>query len=326
VVHFVPSKHLGGATQRLWKEQRDALVAWIGRQGERCVVMGDFNCDTGHRDTGPIKDVATIRTARSHGNRRIDWIVVKKADGVTSTAARALPNRGQSDHKPVLSAVTAAEEERDGGLRGIDISVYQTGIDLAAVDADFVIVKATEGRSYVSPSFQTQYADAKAAGRLLGIYHFAALNAAEVEADFFLDTVGDRVGEAVLVLDWERAPLDDVDWCARWLHRVLDRTGVQPMIYMSEAVANGAAWQNLGDCPLWVAAYRTEDQHPNYDMGRAGRPPAVNDVAWPHGWVMWQWSANGRLDGYSGPLDVNTCTLSVDEWKALAAADERHGG
>ena len=210
VVHFVPSKHLGGATQKLWEEQRDALVAWIGRQGPRCVVMGDFNCDTKHGDTAPIRDVATIRSARSHGNRSIDWIVVKDADGVTSTRGRALANRGQSDHKPVTAAVTATRDRREPRLRGIDISDHQADIDIAGVDADFVIVKATEGRTYVSPSFEKQYAAAKAAGRLLGIYHFAALNEPEVEADFFLDTIGDRVGEAVLVLDWERAPLDDV--------------------------------------------------------------------------------------------------------------------
>ena len=187
------------------------------------------------------------------------------------------------------------------------------------MDADFVIVKATEGRTYVSPSFEEQYSAAKAAGRLLGIYHFAALNEPEVEADFFLHTVGGRVGEAVLVLDWERAPLDDVDWCARWLDRVRSRTGVQPMIYLSESVANGAAWQKVGACPLWVAAYRTDDEPANYDMSNAGSPPVVNAGAWPDSWVMWQWSANARLDGYHGALDVNTCTLSAGEWTALAS-------
>ena len=319
VVHFVPSKHLGGATQKLWEKQRDELVAWIGRQGPRCVVVGDFNCDTARKDTAPIKRVATIRSACSHGKRRIDWIVVKTAEGVTSTRGRALPHRGQSDHKPVAAAITATREAAKPRLRGIDISDYQADIDLGTVDADFVIVKATEGRTYVSPSFEKQYAAAKAAGRLLGIYHFAAVNEPEVEADFFLDTVGDRVGEAVLVLDWERAPLDDVDWCARWLQRVESRTGVRSMLYMSESVANGARWQAVGACPLWVAAYRTDDQSANYDMSKIGSAPVVNAAAWPNSWALWQWSANGRLDGYHGSLDVNTCTLSAEEWRDLAS-------
>ena len=225
------------------------------------------------------------------------------------------------DGRRLTAAVTATRAEREPRLRGIDISDHQTDIDIAGVDADFVIVKATEGRTYVSPSFEKQYAAAKAAGRLVGIYHFAALNEPEVEADFFLETIGDRVGEAVLVLDWERAPLDDVRWCARWLDRVRSGTGVHPMIYLSESVAEGAAWPVLGACPLWVAAYRTDDQPANYDMSNAGPPPMVNVAAWPDSWVMWQWSANARLDGYHGPLDVNTCSLSADAWKELASPD-----
>ena len=34
-------------------------------------------------------------------------------------------------------------------LKGIDISNHQAGLDLSKVDCDFVIIKATEGKSYV---------------------------------------------------------------------------------------------------------------------------------------------------------------------------------
>ena len=37
-------------------------------------------------------------------------------------------------------------------LNGIDISKWQSGINLSAVKADFVIVKATEGIGYVDKS------------------------------------------------------------------------------------------------------------------------------------------------------------------------------
>ena len=42
-------------------------------------------------------------------------------------------------------------------LNGIDVSNWQAGINLAAVPADFVIMKATEGTNYVSPDFNRQY-------------------------------------------------------------------------------------------------------------------------------------------------------------------------
>ena len=41
-------------------------------------------------------------------------------------------------------------------MNGIDISRYQKGIDLSVVPCEFVIVKATQGTSYVSPEFKKQ--------------------------------------------------------------------------------------------------------------------------------------------------------------------------
>ena len=53
-------------------------------------------------------------------------------------------------------------------LNGVDIANYQAGINIAAMTTtDFVIVKATQGTWYTSPSFVKQYSDAKAAGKLL---------------------------------------------------------------------------------------------------------------------------------------------------------------
>ena len=38
-------------------------------------------------------------------------------------------------------------------MNGIDISIYQKSIDLSKVACDFVIVKATEGKTYKDSSF-----------------------------------------------------------------------------------------------------------------------------------------------------------------------------
>ncbi|MBC6498532.1 hypothetical protein H7R52_07040 [Weissella confusa] len=65
----------------------------------------------------------------------------------------------------------------------------QAGINLSAVQADLVIVKATQGTTYVSPEADTQYQGAKSAGRLLGVYHFATGDGAVEEAKFFLSNV-----------------------------------------------------------------------------------------------------------------------------------------
>ncbi len=46
-------------------------------------------------------------------------------------------------------------------LNGIDISSHQTGINLAAVPADFVLVKTTQGTWYVNPDADRAYQQAK---------------------------------------------------------------------------------------------------------------------------------------------------------------------
>ena len=76
-------------------------------------------------------------------------------------------------------------------LNGIDISGYQANIDLSKVAADFVIVKATEGISYVSPVCDHQYQQAKKLGKLLGVYHYAhpEYNSAISEVDFFVKNI-----------------------------------------------------------------------------------------------------------------------------------------
>ena len=59
-------------------------------------------------------------------------------------------------------------------LNGIDVASYQAGLDPAKVPCDFVIVKATQGTTYINPDF-TRMADAVLrAGKLLGIYHYAS--------------------------------------------------------------------------------------------------------------------------------------------------------
>ena len=88
-------------------------------------------------------------------------------------------------------------------LNGIDISNWQSGINLAVVPCDFVVIKATEGTGYVNPDYERAYRQARTAGKCLGIYHYASGGNIQAEAEYFLKNAGNRVGEAMLVLDWE---------------------------------------------------------------------------------------------------------------------------
>lgn len=69
-------------------------------------------------------------------------------------------------------------------MNGVDIASYQAGMDCTKIEADFVIVKATQGTGYTNPYFSKHYAQAVAAGKLVGAYHYASGGDANAEADY----------------------------------------------------------------------------------------------------------------------------------------------
>ena len=123
-------------------------------------------------------------------------------------------------------------------MKGIDISNWQANLNAGTINADFVIVKATEGTGYVNPVCDRHYQQAKAAGKKLGVYHFArnGSNSARAEAEFFVNNIKGYIKEAILVLDWEDGGnVYNVAWAKEWLDIVQQLTGVKPLIYMSES-------------------------------------------------------------------------------------------
>lgn len=60
-------------------------------------------------------------------------------------------------------------------MRGIDVSHHQGDIDwqrVAADDVAFAIIKATEGGDHIDDAFATNLSEARAAGLVVGAYHF----------------------------------------------------------------------------------------------------------------------------------------------------------
>ena len=203
-------------------------------------------------------------------------------------------------------------------LKGIDISKWQTGIDLSKVDCDFVIVKATEGIGYVDRKCDSFYQQAKRLGKKLGFYHFARpRNDAVREAQYFYNNTKNYFGEAIPILDWEAGNKSDVAWAKRWLDEVYRLSGVKPVIYMSESVANAYNWSSVAnaDYGLWVAKYRDNNPDYNYNMANAGTRPRVK---WWKFYCMWQWTSTGRLNGYSGNLDCNVFYGDGTTWDKYA--------
>ena len=197
-------------------------------------------------------------------------------------------------------------------MNGIDIASYQSGIDLNVVPYDFVIIKATEGTGYTNTDFARAYAQARHAGKCLGIYHYANGGNVQAEADYFLNKVGGRLGEAILCLDWEgkNNPAfgsSDFAWCKSWLDYVYQKTGVRPPLYCSQSIAYKFA--NIGNYGLWIAQYADDS------------PTGYQNALWneeAYTCAIRQYSSHGRLNGWNGDLDLDKFYGDKDAWNKYA--------
>lgn len=203
-------------------------------------------------------------------------------------------------------------------LQGIDISSWQSGIDLSAVPCDFVIAKATEGTGYTNPDCARAIEQAISLGKSFGVYHYVAGGNAQGEADYFVDSVSGWLGRGILAIDWEaggNSAWGDTGYLDAVIKRVIQRTGIKPLVYASQsAFPWSIASQN--DCGAWVAQYGGNDA------------TGYQDSPWNEGsydCAIRQYSSAGSLPGYSGSLDLNKFYGDVSTWAAYAGAEPQQG-
>ncbi|MBP2001185.1 lysozyme [Paenibacillus shirakamiensis] len=188
--------------------------------------------------------------------------------------------------------------------QGIDVSHWQGTIDWTKVKASgksFVFIKATEGTSYTDPQFVTYVKGARAAGLLVGAYHFTrASKPADVAAEvaYFLTTLNLIGGVASLdlpaVLDAETkeagTPVNITATIRAWVDEFKRRTGKLPFLYTYPSFIDAYLNASLGDVPLWYAYY-------------SSTVPA-NKAGW-NAWEFMQYSSEGSVNGISGSVDMN---------------------
>lgn len=199
-------------------------------------------------------------------------------------------------------------------MQGIDISNWQNGINVTILPVDFVICKATEGSSYISPDFEHQISTAYNSGKCVGAYHYINGAGVEAEATHFVDTIKPWLGKAVVCLDWEsssNAAWGNIDYLTQLIVKVQEKTKTAVLVYASQSVF---PWQVISDASnsAWVAQYATMDQ------------TGLQDTPWNEGaynCAIRQYSSNGRIAGYAGALDLNKAYIDAAQWRVLAAID-----
>lgn len=202
-------------------------------------------------------------------------------------------------------------------MNGIDISSYQAELNAGIVPSDFVFIKATEGTKYINPTWREQAGQVTQANKLLGFYHFASTGNPIAEADFFISVVKDYIGKVVLVLDFEAGAINA--WgnvgARQFLNRVKEKTGINPMIYMSAEVTRQFNWSTISTSnALWVAQYASMS------------PTGYQSTPWSDGkgygaWssaAIHQYSSSGSLANWDGHLDLNLAYINTSQWNELA--------
>lgn len=194
-------------------------------------------------------------------------------------------------------------------LNGIDISSYQSGIDLTVVPCDFVIIKATQGTGYVNPDCDRAYQQAKRAGKLRGTYHYVGGGNAVAEADYYVNNIKGYIKDGLLAIDWEaeqNGAWGNEAYLEQLVRRVIERTGIKPLIYsMASRYAQVAAVAKKLDCGLWIAEYA--DMNPTGYQAHPWREGA-------YGCAIRQYASTGRLNGWGGNLDLNIAYMTRDQW------------
>lgn len=186
----------------------------------------------------------------------------------------------------------------------IDLSHWQAPVDFAAIKGAGiagVILKATQGTSWVDATFAARVAAAASAGLLVGGYHFCDASPPAAQACHFHAVAG---GLPVLAIDVEPNGMGDtvtVPQAAEIAARIAMHTGRAPLVYMGrwgpDGRASGLPNSVLSNCELWLPAY--------------GREPIT-----PAGWdtpLFWQYTDTGSVAGIGSPCDRNRFAGTPDD-------------
>lgn len=275
----------------------DPLVseAWIAEDGSIDGYAGDT--------TG--QETRTVRYSTHPHTRNGAWTSCHRfSDQKFLSQWPSFTPKAGGQIKPAATAAArpAPAPSAPQHAHGIDISSHQAGLNVGAIWADFVIVKATEDDDYVNPYMVSQANATLRASKRLGFYHFARPGDAAAQARYFVSAVGALRAKATLWLDWEaNAVAQGPGWAKTFLDTVKSLTGATPGIYMNGSAVNGYDWSAVArEYPLWYAG------GPDYsDYGASYSDPAVPNVSYWGQPLIHQYTEDGRLPGYSGTLDLN---------------------
>src|ERR1051325_11412360 len=202
---------------------------------------------------------------------------------------------------------------------GIDVSHWQGNItwpSVAGAGISFAWAKATEGTDYQDAYFIGNQNNGKAAGVLMGAYHYAryvlntGASGATAEANYFWNFAKSYIqgdGKTLMpMLDVEASTAGYTQaalaaWINQWCQTVVTNAfaaglTVKPVIYVSACHANYFD-SSVAQWLPWIANYNGQDP-------QSGTPWSVcSGYNWWGTWDVWQYTSTGSIPGISGNVD-----------------------
>jgi len=180
----------------------------------------------------------------------------------------------------------------------IDLSHWEAPLDFAAIKAagiEAVILKCTQGTTFVDPTFAERSVAAPAAGLLVGAYHFFTTENTTKQIDWFLQHSG---SVPVLALDFEPDPSNETleASASAMVADLHARTGRWPLLYTGRWTIP-VTDQTLAKCPLWLAEWGSD---PVLPLGFSA-------------WTFWQYTATATVPGVPGACDRDRFAGTVAE-------------
>jgi hypothetical protein len=145
-------------------------------------------------------------------------------------------------------------------LNGIDVSSYQSS-DYSTAGISFVIVKATEGTSYVSSLHRAQVSHGRAAGLVVGHYHFVRPGSVGPQVSYFLRHAAPQAGD-ILAVDWEDPGVSGADKDAMIRSLQSAAPGHRVILYCNRDFWLNRDHSSFAGDGLWIADPDASAGHP----------------------------------------------------------------
>ncbi len=203
---------------------------------------------------------------------------------------------------PIVPSNPAPIAPSTGGpIYGIDLfheDDVQSWAEMLSNGYVFAILKASQGLS-ADPLFASRFAAAKAAGLIVGAYHFYSTSSDQAsQAQFFSNlcqSVGYDKTDIPLCFDFENSSgnysSSDGANCQAFLQELASISGRIPLLYMSDSVPGelgNPSW--MSNYPWWIARYGASPKNP---------------------YIFWQQSGSASIPGLGNPGDKNIFNGSV---------------